>query len=64
MSNTKVVYINFPYILTQVPTLSDLSVTYDLDRWPKILKIILHNEDSTSNMYMKFQNNRIKTCGV
>ena len=74
MSNTKVVYINSPYILTPVPTLYDyssprydqqhvfdLSVTYDLNLWPKILKIILHNEDSTSNMYVKFQNNRIKT---
>ena len=38
-----------------------LSVTYDLDLWPKILKIILHNEHSTSNMYVKFQNNRIET---
>ena len=68
MSNTKVVYINFPYILTPVPTLYsspkydqkqifDLSVTYDLDLWTKILKIILHNENSTSNMYVKFQNN-------
>ena len=44
MSNTNVVYINFPYILTPVPTLYDyssprydqkhifdLSVIYDLD---------------------------------
>ena len=74
MSNTKVVYINFPYILTPVPTLYnyssprydqkhvfDLSVTYDLDLWTKILKIILHNEDSISNMYVKLQNNQIKT---
>ena len=66
MSNTKVVY-----ILTPVPTLYDyssprydqkhvfdLSITYDLDLWPKI---ILHNEDSTSNMYVQFQSNRIKT---
>ena len=66
MSNTKIVYMNFPYILIPVPTLHDyssfdLSVIYDLDLWLKILKIILHNEDSTSNMYVKFQINRIET---
>ena len=33
----------------------------DLRPWPKSLKIILHNEDSTSNMYVKFQNNQIQT---
>ena len=63
--------INFPYILTPVPTLYDYSspiydqthvfdlsvtstLTFDLKFWG-------HNEDSTSNMYVKFQNNRIKT---
>ena len=66
MPNTKVVYINFPTLRLFVSeiwpvTRVDLSVTYDLDLWPKILKIILHNEDSTSNMYVKFQNNRLKT---
>ena len=32
------------------------TLTFDLDLWT------LHNEDSTSNMYVKFQNNRIKTA--
>ena len=43
----------------------DLSVTYDLDLWRKILKIILHNEDSTSNMYVcEVSEQSDQNCGV
>ena len=66
-SQTKMSNANFPDILTPFPThydyssprydqkhVFDLSVTYHLDLWPKILKIILHDVDFTFNIYVKF----------
>ena len=71
MPNTKVVGIIFPYILTPIPNLYDhsfprygqvfnLSATYDLDLWPKILKIFVSHGVPIRNMYAKFHNDRLR----
>ena len=64
----------FPYILTPIPNLYDhsfvpeiwpnnvfnLSATYDLDLWPKILKIFVSHGVPIRNMYAKFHNDRLR----
>ena len=70
MPNTKVVGIIFPYILTPslrpfVPEIwpnnvFNLSASYDLDLWPKILKIFVSHGVPIRNMYAKFHNDRLR----
>ena len=73
MPNTKVVGIIFPYILTPIPNLYDHSFprygqitfltfrrTYDLDLWPKILKIFVSHGVPIRNIYAKFHNDRLR----
>ena len=38
----------------------NLSATYDLDRWPKILKIFVSHSVPIRNMYAKFHNDRFR----
>ena len=38
----------------------NLSATYDLDRWPKILKIFVSHGVPIRNMYAKFHNDRLR----
>ena len=59
----------FPHILTPIPNLFpeiwpnnvfNLSATYDLDLWPKILKIFVSHGVPIRNMYAKFHNDRLR----
>ena len=51
----------FPYILTPIPNnVFNLSATYDLDLWPKILKIFVSHGVPIRNMYAKFHNDRLR----
>ena len=69
MPNTKVVGIIFPYTNPEslrpfVPEIwpnnvFNLSATYDLDLWPKILENICHGVP-IRNMYAKFHNDRLR----